>query len=128
MLQIAAWLLSLNQRKAPKSHLMQRPLDSSQRKGVGRRKPDGEGGRQCLQWQMSVRETDSKRDKEAAKQAQCSTAVQTAAAVSGCGRTDRPAGTDSSSGSSEQPNCPWILSGEEARACGGPWEEIHCSQ
>lgn len=77
-----------------------------------------------MPWQVSVRETDSKRDKEAAKQAQCSTAVQTPAGSSGCGRTDRPAGkrqgTDSSPESSDQPNCPWILSGEKARACGEP--------
>lgn len=48
------------------------------------------GGRQGLQWQVPVRETESKRDKQAARQAQCSSAVQAPAAGGGCCRTDRP--------------------------------------
>lgn len=50
-LQIAVWLLSINQRKSvPKLYLMQRPPDSSQRKRAGKRKSNsdrqtnGEGG------------------------------------------------------------------------------------
>lgn len=78
-----------------------------------------------MQWQLSVRETGSKRDKEAAKQAQCSTAVQTAAAASGCSRTDRAASTISAPGSQSSRTAPDpLLERKPGHVGGNAWFPI----
>lgn len=134
LLQIAAWLLSINQRQAPKSHLMQRPLDSTQRKGVGRRKPNSDRPVERGQAGFAVAgvsQGDRQQEEQAGSQrgrVQHSSAGSSRSQRMRQDRQTRRQGTDSSPGSSEQPNCPWILSGEKARARGGPWGEIHSSQ
>lgn len=84
------------------------------------------GGRQCLQRQVSVRETDSTRDREAAKQAQCSTAVQTKAAASGCGRTDGAAGRGTAQTTPLGAQSSQTAPGASLAHLGSPWGEIHC--